>query len=157
VTRTADLTLYAQWEVDTYTITLAKGSVSGATGSNQTLTKTHGVALVLPNSATANDDFTKTGYTVTGWAINADGSTTDYALGANYTTDAADTLYPVWTANRYTVTYDYNGATAGNSVSSVSYTVDGIQVGLPSPTKTGYTFGGWYSDDNTFNNLVCDE
>ena len=83
---------------------------------------------------------------MTGWSVNADGSTTDYALGANYTTEAIDTLYPVWTANTYTVTYNYNSATGGNSVSSVSYTVDGIRVSLPTPTRTGFTFDGWHSN-----------
>ena len=139
-------TLYPVWSASTFTVTFNKGSVSGATGSDQTATKTGGVNLALPNSATANTYFTKTGYTVTGWSINADGSTTDYALGATYSTEAADTLYPVWTANTYTVTYAYNSATSGNSVSSASYTVDGIRVSLPSPAKTGFTFEGWYSN-----------
>lgn len=146
VTRTSDLTLYAQWELNEYTVTYSKGSVAGANGADQTATKTHGVTLGLLNSDDANDGFSKTGYTVTGWSTNADGSTTDFALGANYTTDAAVTLYPVWTANTYTVSYTYNGATGGNSVSSVDYTVDGILVALPNPTKTGYTFAGWYSN-----------
>lgn len=140
------LTLYPVWTADTYTITFARGSVSGSTGSNQTATKTHDIALTLPNSATANGYFTKTGYTVVGWSVNADGSTTDFALGASYATEAADTLYPVWEPNDYTVTYTYNGATGGNSVSSIVYTVDGILVSLPTPTRAGFTFEGWHSD-----------
>ena len=145
-TTNAALTLYPVWTADTYTITYAKGSVSGSTGSNQTATKTHDIALTLPNSATANGYFTKTGYTVVGWSANEDGSTTDFALGGSYTIEAADTFYPVWEANDYTVTYTYNGATGGNSVTSIVYTVDGIQVSLPTPTRPGYTFEGWHSD-----------
>jgi uncharacterized repeat protein (TIGR02543 family) len=146
LTLSAPLTLHAQWTANSYTITFNKGSVSGAVGSDRTATKTGGVNLALPDSATANGYFTKTGYTVTGWSVNADGSTTDYALGANYTTEAIDTLYPVWTANTYTVTYNYNSATGGNSVTSQAYTVDGIRVALPTPTRTGFTFDGWHSN-----------
>jgi uncharacterized repeat protein (TIGR02543 family) len=139
-------TLYPVWSASTFTVTFNKGSVSGATGADQSAAKTGGASLTLPNSATANGYFTKTGYTVTGWSINADGSTSDFALGGAYATEASDTLSPVWTANTYTVTYNYNSATGGNSVSSVSYTVDGIRVSLPTPAKTGFTFDGWYSD-----------
>ena len=145
-TTNSALTLYPVWTADTYTVTFNKGSLSGAGGSNVTATKTHDVALTLPNSATANGYFSKTGYTIVGWSVNADGSTTDFSLGGSYTTEAADTLYPVWEANDYTVSYTYNGATGGNSVPDIVYTVDGIQVSLPSPTKTGYTFAGWFSN-----------
>lgn len=142
----AALTLYPVWVANTYTVTLNKGSASGATGTNRSLTKTHDLTLALPNSSTANGYFSKTGYNVTGWSVNADGSTTDYALGASYTTEGSATLYPVWTAASYTVTYNYNGANAGNSTSTQTYTYDGIVLSLPSPTKTGYTFAGWHSD-----------
>lgn len=151
----AALTLYPVWTPDTYTITFNKGSASGANGVNRSATKTHDSALTLPNLASPNMPyFTKTGYTITGWSTSADGSTSDFALGASYTTEGDATLYPVWTPDTYTVTYDYNGATGGNSTSTSSYTVDSIVVSLPNPTKTGYTFGGWYSDDITFSNSV---
>jgi len=129
-----------------YTVTLSKGSASGATGSNQTATKTEGVALTLPNSATANGYFTRTGYTVSGWSTNANGLTTDFAFGGDYVADAATTLYPVWTPDTYTVTYVYNDATGGNSTLTSSYTVDEIVVSLPTPTRSGFSFGGWFSD-----------
>lgn len=152
-TAEADEILYPVWTANTYTITFNKGSVTGATGTDQTATKTHDQNLALPNSATANGYFTKTGYTVTGWSTSQDGSTSDFALGANYTTEEADTLYPVWTADTYTVTYSYDGATSGNSTASSDYTVDGIVVSLPTPLKTGYTFAGWYSESG-LSNLV---
>ena len=42
--------------------------------------------------------FTRTGYTQTGWAAT-DGGEKVYDFGCVYTTDAALTLYPVWTRN----------------------------------------------------------
>lgn len=74
----------------TYTITYNKGTYG--TGTDTTDTKTAGAAIVLQNAIFTRDD-----YTQTGWSVNADGSTKDYALGANYTQDANITLYPYWT------------------------------------------------------------
>lgn len=42
----------------------------------------------------------------------------------------------------YTINFNYNDATGGNSAETASYS--GNPVTLPTPTKTGYSFGGWY-------------
>ena len=48
--------------------------------------------------------------------------------------------------NTYTLTYTYNSATGGNSTASGSFTTGGTPITLPTPTRTGYTFAGWYSN-----------
>lgn len=48
--------------------------------------------------------------------------------------------------NTYTLTYTYNSATGGNSTVSGSFTTGGTPITLPTPTRTGYTFAGWYSN-----------
>lgn len=48
--------------------------------------------------------------------------------------------------NTFTVTYDYNSATGGNSTSSVTYNRTDSAITLPTPTKTSLVFGGWYLD-----------
>ena len=88
-------TLYAVWKLKTYTVSYNKGT--NGTGTNTTATKTHGVALTLKNAI-----FTRTGYTQSAWATS-DGGSQAYALGASYTTNAAVTLYPVWSATTSTV------------------------------------------------------
>lgn len=88
-------TLYAVWKLKTYTVSYNKGT--NGTGTNTTDTKTHGVALTLKNAI-----FTRTGYTQSAWATS-DGGSQAYALGASYTTNAAVTLYPVWSATTSTV------------------------------------------------------
>ena len=93
-TTTATYTVTVTRAEATYTITLAAGT--SGTGSNQTLTKTNGTSLTLPDSASANGYFTRAGYTVSGWSTSNGGSQT-HALGGSFTTDAATTLYPVWT------------------------------------------------------------
>ena len=85
-----------------YTITYDKGSY----GSDTVIangTKTSGVNFTLSSST-----YTRTGYTQTGWSVNADGSTNDYALGGTYSTDAGLDLYPYWEINKYTVTVAKN-------------------------------------------------
>jgi uncharacterized repeat protein (TIGR02543 family) len=122
----------------TYTITLAAGT--GGSGVNQTLTKTNGTNLTLPDSATANSYFTRTGYTVSGWSTS-DLGTQAYALSGSYATESATTLYPVWTANSVTVAFDTQG---GSAISSRSWTV-GTSLTYPTqPTRAGYAFNAWY-------------
>jgi uncharacterized repeat protein (TIGR02543 family) len=46
----------------------------------------------------------------------------------------------------YVVTYNYNSATGGKTSVSSSFTTGGTPIKLPTPTRTGYTFAGWYSN-----------
>ena len=45
----------------------------------------------------------------------------------------------------YTVTYAYNNATGGNSTASATFTPGGSAIVLPTPTRTGFSFLGWYT------------
>lgn len=94
-TTNAALALYAVWQIITYTVNYNKGS--SGTGTNTSATKTYNVTLVLKGAI-----FTRSGYSQTGWATS-DGGAQAYALGANYTTNAGTTLYPVWTAGKSSV------------------------------------------------------
>ena len=132
-------------DLPTYTISYAKGT--NGTGSRDSETKTCGVDFTLPSSG----DFTRTGYTQTGWATS-DGGSKAYDLGGSYTTDAAQTFYPVWTINNYNLTWNLGGGTttsagtgiasgvSANTTSSVTY---GTSLTAPTVTRTGYTFSSW--------------
>ncbi|NBO27032.1 MAG: hypothetical protein EBU96_09645, partial [Actinobacteria bacterium] len=90
----------------------------------------------------------RTGYTFGGWWTQVNGGGTQVTNGS-YTPPSpygTVTLYAKWTANTYTVTYNYNSATGGNGTASANFTTGGTAITLPTPTRTGYTFGGWYSD-----------
>jgi uncharacterized repeat protein (TIGR02543 family) len=126
----------------TYTITLLAGT--NGSGSNQALTKTKSSALTLPNSVTANGYFTRAGYTVTGWSTSNLGSQT-HALGGSFTTDAPTNLYPVWSANSLTVTYNSNSGSSINSITTV--TGGTIALAPTPPIRAGYTFAGWSATD----------
>ena len=46
---------------------------------------------------------------------------------------------------KYSITYEKNGGTIENESDYTRYT-SGVGLTLPTPTKTGYTFGGWYKE-----------
>ena len=143
---TASVIYYAHWQKNggggagggdepstptTYTVTYRPGA--SGTGSQQTSTKTKDVALQLKGAI-----FSRTGYTQTGWATS-DGGAKAYGLGASYSGNAAITLYPAWTVNQYTVTFNANGGTGGKTM-TLNY---GAKLTAPTVTRTGYTFAGW--------------
>ena len=67
-----DVTIYAQWTANTYTIVFNGNTQTG--GSTASMSMTYDVEKNLtPNG------FTKTGYTFTGWNTKADGTGTGYA------------------------------------------------------------------------------
>ena len=97
------------------------------------------------------------GYTFAGWYLENSFVNRIYSSSVVELEEDA-TIYAKWIENapekvEYVVGFEYNGATG--SCSLVSKTVvDGEAFGtLPAPTKSGYTFGGWYLE-NTFVNRV---
>lgn len=87
---------------------------------------------------------TRTGYTFAGWWTASSGGTqvtTDTAVLAS-----ATTLYAHWTANTYTVTFDRQGIRTGTA--SVTTTYGSTMPVITVPTRTGYTFGGYYTSEN---------
>ena len=56
------------------------------------------------------------------------------------------------TPNTYTVTYDYGGATSGNTVTQKTVTFDAVYDDLPTPVKygaNGSAFNGWYLENSS--------
>ena len=122
-------------EAETYTVTYTPGA--NGTGAEFTATKIEGLPLTL-----AGESFTRTGYTQTGWAT-VDGGEKVYDLGAIYEENAPITLYPVWTANQYTVTLDSNGGGAVTP-STVTVTYGEDCPAIPVLQWAGHIFCGWY-------------
>ena len=83
--------------------------------------------------------FTRTGHTQVGWAT-VDGGEKVYGFEDVYTQNEALTLYPVWNANKYTITFDTAG---GSEIAPITQDY-GTQIASPAdPTREGYTFMGW--------------
>jgi len=120
-TPASNITLYAKWNSSTYSVSYNAGTAtSGTAPASQT--KTAGVNLTL---RTNTGSLARTGYTYAGWDTASDGSGTDYDSGGTYSTDANVTLYPRFTINTYTVSYDKNDLSlfAKWTAVSTSYTV----------------------------------
>lgn len=126
-----NISLYAQWTALSYSVTY--NEQGGSTVSDTTYTT--GGSITLPSTPT------RSGYTFNGWFTSSTGGT---ALTSPYypTGTGNITLYAQWTAMSYTVTYDEQG---GSTVSDTTY-ITGGSITLPSaPTRSGYTFNGWFS------------
>ena len=83
----SDVTLYAVWKANTWTV---RFDANGGSGAPANQTKTYGIDLTLSTTKP-----TRALYNFLGWATSANGSVF-YAPGAKYTANAAITLYAVW-------------------------------------------------------------
>ena len=121
----------AQWTANTYTVTF---DANGGTITPDTMTVTHGDTYgELPT-------LTRDGYTFVGWFTDAKDGT---QMKPEDVVTASHTLYAHWTANTYTVTFDANEGTVEPKTQTVTY---GSTYGeLPTPTRKGYTFVGWFT------------
>lgn len=136
-TNSATFDLYAKWNPITYKITY---QANGGNGTMSASTHTYDTSKTL-----SKNTFTRTGYTFTGWATSAGGSTvyTDQQSVSNLSTqqNAQINLYATWKPNTYTITLNPDKGTV--SPTSVTATYDSPWPSLPTPAKTGYTFKNW--------------
>lgn len=83
----SDVTLYAVWKANTWTV---RFDANGGSGAPSAQTKTYGIDLTLSTTKP-----TRALYNFLGWATTANGAVA-YAPGAKYTANADITLYAVW-------------------------------------------------------------
>lgn len=95
------------------------------------------------NYATEPTAPTREGYTFKYWYL--DDESTKYNFATPVTDDI--TLNAKWEANKYTVTFNPDGGSV-NPISK-EVTFDSAYGDLPTPVRTGYTFKGWFYNDNT--------
>lgn len=130
-------TIYALWEKKTYTVTLNRSGGTGGTSSVKASYSDAMPSMTLP---------TREGYTFAGYYdigntkyYNANGSS-----AKNWDKTSNTTLYAQWTVNTYAVTLDRCGGSGGSTSVNVTY-----QSAMPSasaPSKSGYSFGGYFSE-----------
>lgn len=86
-TYTKDITLYAQWKINTYIVSY---NANGGSGAPESQVKTYNVTLTISTVTP-----TKDGYNFRGWSESVDGEIL-YESGDQYTSNASITLYAVW-------------------------------------------------------------
>ncbi len=129
----ANLTLYAIWRLHSYTVTYDANGGSGAPG---TQTKIHDEILSISNIVPS-----RTGYTFQGWSTTRNGVVV-YKPSAQYIANQDITLYAVWKANGYSITYNANGGSSAPSEQVKTHDID-ITLSTQKPVRKNYSFLGW--------------
>lgn len=137
-TTNAAITLYAIWKKTitlTYDMNGGTGTIASqsATVYNATTSKTFTLSSTKP---------IKTGHSFLGWSKTSTATSASYTAGGTCSLSASDTLYAVWKANEYTVSFNANGGTGAPSSQKKTYGKT-LTLSSTKPTRTNYTFLGW--------------
>ena len=115
-------------------------NANGGENAPEAQIKSNGVNLTLTEEVP-----TRAGYTFLGWSKLNNATVPDYEKGGIYSEDKAIQLYAVWKANEYTVTFNYNAPNYTEN-KTVSKTYNSKLGTLPTASRPGYVFDGWYTD-----------
>jgi len=118
--------------VDTTEYTVTFETNGGSTVGSQTVRSGKTISYVEP---------TKSGYIFDGWYTD-DKLNTKFDSSTPITSDL--TLYAKW-AEEITISFNSN---EGSSISDIKIAKDSSIATLPTPTKNGYKFDGWYLESN---------
>lgn len=133
------LSLSKSFQVSSITKYLVSYNTNGGSGGWGSQTKYHGNDLTI-----SRYEPTRVGYTFLGWGTSSSSTTVAYSPGETYKNNASITLYAIWEANTYTITYDANGGVGAPSSQSYQYAATGTtKLSTIEPTRTGYNFLGW--------------
>ena len=133
------LTLYAVWKPIKYTVEF---DANGGTGS---MDRIENISYGTSFNLSANK-FTKQGYKFVGWTNSKSSSVIRYfdkQIVSNLVSIEGQKiiLYAVWEKNEYDIKFNVDGKITSTKVSYKN------KVTMPkAPTKTGYTFIGWYDE-----------
>ena len=143
---TGNKTYTANYTPISYSITY---TLNGGSASNPSTYTIESNAITLNNP-------TKTGYTFTGWT-GSNGSTAQTTVTIASGSTGNKTYTANWTPNPYTVTVDAGTGTVNsttgwtlidsNHKATKSITYAGTYEILPTASKVGYTFDGWFYND----------
>ena len=128
---TENITLTAKWNINKYTVAF---NTDGGTPVPPAQEVEYGLTATEPAAPE------KTGYTFDGWYLGDEKYDFSAAVEQNITLTAK------WTQNTYTVTFDPNGGKELAEADKTKVVKIGEAYGeLPTPTRKGYNFAGWYT------------
>jgi uncharacterized repeat protein (TIGR02543 family) len=134
----SNTTLYAQWNIASFTLTY---NLDGGTG---TVPSPTAVNYLQQFNLAPSNGFTKTIggnlYAFVAWSANS----ATYTPGQSYFMPAADITFTATWTRVYNVTYSFNGGTVATPIAESQRTAgDTITVTYEVPTRIGYDFAGW--------------
>lgn len=112
-------------------------NANGGTGAPGKQTKWYGSTIKISSVKP-----TRIGYTFQGWGTSATTTTVRYNPGDTFGSDTDTTIYAIWKADTYTVSYNANGGTGAPGNQTKTYGVN-LTLSSTKPTRTNYTFKGW--------------
>ncbi|MBX8935984.1 InlB B-repeat-containing protein [Enterococcus gilvus] len=137
-------TVYAIWEANTYSVEFKE---NGGTGTMTDQSFTYDTAGNLKANT-----FTRAGYQFKGWAKASNAVSADYADKASVknlssVANGKVTLHAVWEALDQTINFDVNGGDISSKPDDIVKKTDqDVEIDkVKAPTRTGYTFEGWYN------------
>ena len=107
-----------------------------SSGSSETIIVTYGEEFTLPTTS-------KTGSAFLGWYDEDD----NLVENGVWTTASNVTLTPKWEVGKNIITLNPNSGSVSSSSIKVT---QGESYTLPTPERTGYTFGGWYNGNTPY-------
>ena len=150
------VTLTAQWTGYPYTVVFDGNGATSGSMSNQDFV--YGTYQNLRSNT-----YSRTGYSFLGWSTDPNAQSATYTNGQSVsnltaTRNGTVTLYAVWDANEYTLTFNPNGGSVSPSTITVTYdsTYGAHNNGaLPVPTRAGYIFKGWYTSTTSTTQILA--
>lgn len=149
-----EIKLFAVWAPNSYTVTFnGNGGTFIPTGKTKAA-KTYTQILNYDTEETLDKSpFAKKGYTLLGWSKSAKAKEATYTdmqkdiFNLVSSNNGKVTLYAVWKANGYTISFDGNGATGEMAPVETAYSKT-VKLPANSFVKEGYHFTGWKLDLN---------
>lgn len=125
-----------------YTLKYSANGGSGAPSSQSYMGTSTSHTFTISSSEPS-----RTGYAFRGWSTSSSASSPSYSPGGSITISSTGplttvTLYAVWRARTYTVSYSANGGTGAPSSQTKTYNVT-LTLSSSTPTRSGYSFQGW--------------
>jgi uncharacterized repeat protein (TIGR02543 family) len=141
---TGDLTLYARWMANSYTVVFNSNEGVGTMAAQS-------FRVDVEQTLGANV-FARQGYDFVGWATSANGGkifdNEASIINATLVDEGVVNLYALWSPIAYTISYEWNGGLI--NANPTGYTVESQGITLKDPSREGgYVFSGWY-DNPTF-------
>ena len=130
------------------TLALGGGKLGGSSDAIQIIVKNSSTFTAPVSDGLTRPDGNNGSYFM--W-LGSDGKL--YAPGDNVPADVT-ALTVQWTAPTYTVTLHANGGSV--SPDSVTTGADGKLASLPTPTRSSYSFNGWYTEKNGGTKVTTD-
>lgn len=132
-----DVTLYAQWIKNDHKVSIFVDDIE-----KDPVTVKYGDKFADFKDKITTP--TKDGFGFAGWFLN---KTDANPIADDYVITKDIELHAKWNAKIFTLTFDSKG---GSAVQSTTYAFNSTITAPTAPTKTGYTFAGWYLGENRF-------